>query len=1321
MRSAKSSHFRPKIVNPLDTSRWHTKMGNHSSQLEHHGDTTTPTRKLGTIFSSQTPFTSQPSREASDPKPRGPDAVDGKGGKRKRDSTTLANDETPVETIEPKSEENPEERTKRRRRDSSVSILGQIRVTPIKSTKHRGPSKAQPASPKLGSPTASDAPVAASFDVDGFGVAEDHRATARHPLDDVPSEDEAIAATLREYRATSAGREIPRRATSGSSEQRFATPMTAGEASAELSEPQLPPIRPQARESEGTRPRGPTATTASRLAKPGGQKNQNSIDMTAQDIVATLPAKGKKRKLADTATPNVPEGGAMAPVQGTLLGVHVEKSPPPALSRLNNGFTATGKPPGLDNGTAPKSKRQQRSSTFDHVRNSLWVPSAAEKGKAKAIEQVAARKPDVPKHGKGKEKLECREREVEPANPPGPFESSKFMARIREEQDRENAMRSFAEAAYAATQLPKRASRDAASKRISDLATLEAQVLAERANFAKAQRRQARKSEPSSVMSRPGLLDLDYAPPSASMVQNEHSTETNGAFTTVKERPLASSIRPANPPTGGLIDGNGQQGSSSDQNSSTSPPGSRVAPLAPIPAEQPSKGSGSISKKKAKAELARAKAERYNAEKEKRRSWLMQVKAQRSESQDPPGPSNDVASKPQPEPKPKDQARKSLLSSELRDPPRPPTSVVATSQPALRPKDQKQRTLTSKAHPGKTPAIVPEKPPLVPIFSKNVASTGRQLTHDNDSSDSSDTEEELDRTDVKLPTEDHGKSTTKPPATTVTVSAALPSNTEDDTSSSGTDDTESTDETEHQSSDEAANAESPAKNGGRTNLQSPPTLAKSVDVAVEESSSSGTEESSEETDESDTTNTASTSNNFVDELAEPSRQTLSNTKKDSMPARLDMSQRPTPLIKNTTTPPVSASAKRQAARAQSFAPSDEQSEESDEESDEVFRLEPVNKQASAVIDDQASAHGKTDADASDSDDVMRSPDSSEDELASTPARKVPRSAPSSLKSKPLVARATRRKSAPAPKAAARADTPSSTTTRKGVNPRSRLSDEDYERLEAFKRRHCTEYHLDDRGFAEKIQQDVKFNKKNSKLWDRAMVAVGWPEIERPKLMKAVRRIYHNYHRAVWTTAEDERLAALRVQIGPQWRKIATILDRMPEDVRDRFRNHVKDGDKRAEQRWSAAEEDALRRALDEAAARSVAARCKEHGRESWRDWAPGLSDLVVWGVVSEDMGKTRSRAQCRAKAKLMIKRGTLDVGVLVQEGLGRLRRGQVSGKSGQGANAGGAGGSGSEPGDAGDDADDGEYGRGKPNARKRSRQSEGSKRPAKRNRRSLTN
>ncbi|KAH7583412.1 DNA-binding protein REB1 [Nakaseomyces glabratus] len=171
-----------------------------------------------------------------------------------------------------------------------------------------------------------------------------------------------------------------------------------------------------------------------------------------------------------------------------------------------------------------------------------------------------------------------------------------------------------------------------------------------------------------------------------------------------------------------------------------------------------------------------------------------------------------------------------------------------------------------------------------------------------------------------------------------------------------------------------------------------------------------------------------------------------------------------------------------------------------------------------------------------------------------------------------------------------------------------------------------------------------------------------PYRTRSSLYKHVRRRYHIFEqRGKWTREEDEILAKLCLEKEGQWSVIGKEMGRMPEDVRDRWRNYIKCGEKRASQKWTAEEETKLKEVIGTMFKEAAEYHQK---RETEMDGIhdgiidaedknnhlltrgpkgrvlndkPGFNEVINWTVVSERMGGTRSRIQCRYKWNKMIK------------------------------------------------------------------------------------
>lgn len=171
------------------------------------------------------------------------------------------------------------------------------------------------------------------------------------------------------------------------------------------------------------------------------------------------------------------------------------------------------------------------------------------------------------------------------------------------------------------------------------------------------------------------------------------------------------------------------------------------------------------------------------------------------------------------------------------------------------------------------------------------------------------------------------------------------------------------------------------------------------------------------------------------------------------------------------------------------------------------------------------------------------------------------------------------------------------------------------------------------------------------------------------IYKHMRRKYHIFEqRGKWTKEEDELLARICQEKEGQWAEVGKSLGRMPEDCRDRWRNYVKCGGNRAANRWSAEEEEMLKRVIhqmiDEANRQYEPMMDDnnqipdlengENGEKNNDQSESGgllphikqggvnFKDAINWTQVSERMNGTRSRIQCRYKWNKLIRKEALD-------------------------------------------------------------------------------
>ncbi|KAI1082508.1 hypothetical protein F5B20DRAFT_531572 [Whalleya microplaca] len=167
--------------------------------------------------------------------------------------------------------------------------------------------------------------------------------------------------------------------------------------------------------------------------------------------------------------------------------------------------------------------------------------------------------------------------------------------------------------------------------------------------------------------------------------------------------------------------------------------------------------------------------------------------------------------------------------------------------------------------------------------------------------------------------------------------------------------------------------------------------------------------------------------------------------------------------------------------------------------------------------------------------------------------------------------------------------------------------------------------------------------KSSEFWD--YVSATCANRKRQKVINQCRRKYHNFvARATWTPEQQEELKDMYEKHGNKYALIGKLINRHPEDVRDRIRNYVVCGDKRRTDPWDQGEIDMLTNIVLEA----IEAIQKHHADKGTVYPGPE-DDLVDWQIVSEKMGRTRSRLQCIQKwktIKAQIEGGSVDGEIL---------------------------------------------------------------------------
>ena len=201
-------------------------------------------------------------------------------------------------------------------------------------------------------------------------------------------------------------------------------------------------------------------------------------------------------------------------------------------------------------------------------------------------------------------------------------------------------------------------------------------------------------------------------------------------------------------------------------------------------------------------------------------------------------------------------------------------------------------------------------------------------------------------------------------------------------------------------------------------------------------------------------------------------------------------------------------------------------------------------------------------------------------------------------------------------------------------------DDEIKVLEQFCKWYCEEEGISRRRFNELIHSDVRGRYDVKRMFNAMYDEL--PYRTHQSILRFCRRHFHNFAvRGAWTAADDANLRDAIAKKGRSWKAVGAILDRFPEDCRDRYRNYIVNSDKRNTETWTEHETHNLVKAVDDCMGllQRERARAKEEkyeGREvpeSELESDQEVQDLklINWQIVSDRMGGTRSRLQCAYK------------------------------------------------------------------------------------------
>jgi hypothetical protein len=154
---------------------------------------------------------------------------------------------------------------------------------------------------------------------------------------------------------------------------------------------------------------------------------------------------------------------------------------------------------------------------------------------------------------------------------------------------------------------------------------------------------------------------------------------------------------------------------------------------------------------------------------------------------------------------------------------------------------------------------------------------------------------------------------------------------------------------------------------------------------------------------------------------------------------------------------------------------------------------------------------------------------------------------------------------------------------------------------------------------------------HAQLWTRLFAEC--PDRHRQKVINITRKKFHNFvARGTWTQEQEDELRSLIDEYGPQWSKIAGLINRHPEDIRDRYRNYIVCGTAQKKDAWTQDEEGRLAQFVIDAMQAIDDLRAQQPTRTLLQK---PYEELIDWQNISERMERTRSRLQCITKWKSM--------------------------------------------------------------------------------------
>ncbi|QDS78137.1 hypothetical protein FKW77_004593 [Venturia effusa] len=200
----------------------------------------------------------------------------------------------------------------------------------------------------------------------------------------------------------------------------------------------------------------------------------------------------------------------------------------------------------------------------------------------------------------------------------------------------------------------------------------------------------------------------------------------------------------------------------------------------------------------------------------------------------------------------------------------------------------------------------------------------------------------------------------------------------------------------------------------------------------------------------------------------------------------------------------------------------------------------------------------------------------------------------------------------------------------------RYTEAEIARLERAVHTWRDDHNLTQKAMNDLLNSNARANDFPGGLWDFICSALS--HRERHSVQKAVKRKFNNRKRGTWTPDDDAELCALYKMYKNQWQRIGEENNRGAEASRDRWRNYCKNGSAQEKGEWTPAEEKRFAQLMRDTVQVLVQQRIKDikAGKSVPERFEP--AELMDFGILSEKMGGTRSRLQCRNKFEKFKKR-----------------------------------------------------------------------------------